>query len=141
MKKGGIKMFNLITSKKRNNIFDFSNFLADVIPNNKFMKLDIKETPTNYEIEVELPGVSKENINVSVSDDILTISVNKIAEASTEGTKYLKKERKFGEYKRSFSIPDINPEQITAQYHNGILKINIMKLDKHPSTTKYIDIE
>lgn len=134
-------MFNLITTRKRNNIFDFTNILADVMPNNKFMKLDIKETASNYEIEVELPGVNKENINVSVSDDILTISVNKIEETSTEGTKYIKKERRFGEYKRSFAIPNIDPDQITANYHNGILKLNIMKLDKQPNSTKYINIE
>lgn len=136
-------MFNISTTRK--NRFDLINFFQDIIPdnflNNRMMKLDIKENPDNYQIEVEIPGVNKENINVSVNEDILTISVNKMEDSISEGQKYLKKERKYGEYKRSFSIPDIDANNISAQYINGILKLTIKKLDKEPSTIKYIDIE
>lgn len=136
-------MFNISTTRK--NRFDLTNFFQDIIPdnflNNRMMKLDIKENPDNYQIEVEIPGVNKENINVSVNEDILTISVNKMEDSISEGQKYLKKERKYGEYKRSFSIPDIDANNISAQYINGILKLTIKKLDKEPSTIKYIDIE
>lgn len=134
-------MFNLITNRKRNNIFDISNFFSDIIPNNKFMKLDIKETLTNYEIDVELPGVNKDDINVSLAEDILTISVSKTEDVNDESTKYIRKERKFGSYSRSFSIPNINPELITANYNNGILRLILPKRSELEDSTKIINIE
>lgn len=142
-------MFNIITNRRKSgNNFDLTNFFQDIFPdsvfpniNNRMMKLDIKENQNNYEIEVELPGVNKENIDVSVADDILTISVNKTEEAIMEGTKYLKKERKYGMFKRSFSIPNIDTENISAQYNNGVLKITLYKKEELPQTAKVINIE
>jgi|SRR5690554_641078 len=135
-------MLNLITNRKHNNsIFDFNNFFSDIIPNNKIMKLDIKETTNNFEIDVELPGVSKEDINVSIAEDILTISVNKSEETNKENTKYIRKERKYGSYSRSFSIPNIDAELINANYNNGILRLILPKKLEQEATTKTIHIE
>jgi len=105
------------------------------------MRINIKENEQNYEFEVELPGVKREDITVTYSDDILTISVNKQEEVKEETTKYIRKERKFGSFSRSFSLPDVNSELITANYQNGLLKIIAPKKEKLEKSMKVINIE
>lgn len=132
-------MFDLISRKR--------NFISDIIPDSlvfsleKNMRINIKENEQNYEFEVELPGVKREDITVTYSDDILTISVNKQEEVKEETTKYIRKERKFGSFSRSFSLPDVNSELITANYQNGLLKIIAPKKDKLEKPMKVINIE
>ncbi len=140
-------MFDIITNRKRNrNFFALSNFFSDILPDNlisnhKIMKLDIKEMTNDYQIVVELPGVDRENINLSVTDEVLTISVEKSEAINEENTKYIRKERKFGSYSRSFSIPNIDAEQISANYHDGVLIINIPKNETQPVSTKIINVD
>ncbi len=141
-------MLNIITNHKRkSNIFDLNHFFSDIIPDsllhnsNKMMRLNIKEADTFYEFEVEMPGVRKEDINVSISDDILTISVNKTEEINEETTRFIRKERKYGTYSRSFSIPNVNSELISANYDNGVLRLVLPKTDEQETTTKMINIE
>lgn len=132
-------MFDLISRKR--------NFISDIIPDSlvfsleKNMRINIKENEQNYEFEVELPGVKREDITVTYSDDILTISVNKQEEVKEESTKYIRKERKFGSFSRSFSLPDVNSELITANYQNGLLKIIAPKKEKLEKPMKVINIE
>jgi HSP20 family protein len=140
-------MFDIITNRKRNrNFFALSNLFSDILPDNlisnhKIMKLDIKEMTNDYQIVVELPGVDRENINLSVTDEVLTISVEKSEAINEENTKYIRKERKFGSYSRSFSIPNIDAEQISANYHDGVLIINIPKNETQPVSTKIINVD
>lgn len=132
-------MFDLISRKR--------NFISDIIPDSlvfsldKNMRLNIKETDLNYEFEVELPGVKRDDITVTYTDDVLTISVKKEEEVNEETSKYIRKERKFGSFSRSFSLPNVNSELITANYQNGLLKIIAPKKEKAEKPLKIINIE
>ncbi len=93
--------------------------------------IDVKETPDEYVIRLDLPGIDKDKISVKVHDGILTISGERQAEAeekSEDGGVY-RMERSFGSFSRSFPVPqDANMDAMTAQTKNGVLTIKLPKL-------------
>ena len=132
---------------RRNNFDLFDDFFRDDFFNrkeNSLMKTDIKESKNKYTIEVDLPGYEKENINLSLKDGYLTISA-KVEKRETEDSeeKFVRRERFFGECSRSFYIGDtLQQEDINAEFKNGILKIEVPKLEeKKEKETKYIEIK
>ena len=110
------------------------------------MNTDIKETEDNYQIEMELPGFTKEDVKADLKDGTLTIeashSENK-DEKDQEG-KYLRKERYSGSMSRSFYVGEqITEEDIKAKFADGILTILVPKKEKQQEVEqkKYIAIE
>ena len=95
------------------------------------MKTDIKEKGDNYIIEMDLPGYEKENINLEFKDGYLTVSAKVEKENnSDENERYVHKERFYGECSRNFFVgEDVTEEDIHAEFKNGILKINIPKME------------
>lgn len=91
-------------------------------------RVDIEDLEGHFLIHAELPGVAKEDIDLSVEDNILKITGEKKLERNqeTENSTYF--ERSFGRFERSFQLPkSINSEKIEAHYENGVLKIAIPK--------------
>lgn len=100
-------------------------------------KVNVKESEKEYVIEMVLPGFKKEDINILVDGNKLTIeAVLKEKKESTD--RYIVKEIFNESVRRSFSLLYINPENITAKYENGILTVNIKK--KTGSSSKKIEI-
>ncbi len=97
-------------------------------------RTDIVEKDGNYELQAELPGFDKEDINVDLKDDILTISAshNEESEEKDEDKKYIRKERHTSSYSRSFKVKNVLPEDIKAVYNNGILEVSFPKRDALP---------
>lgn len=120
-------------------MFNDSFFKGD----NKIMKTDIKDNKDNYIIDIEMPGYEKENIKIDVEDGYLnvTASINKDNDESNDN--YVRKERYVGECSRSFYIGDnIEAEDIKANFKNGILSLNVPKINKEEvPTKKYVQIE
>ena len=84
-----------------------------------------------YYLEIDLPGVKKENIEISVNDGILTISGERKLEKKEEGENYTRIESFFGRFERSFKLPaDADAENIEAEYKDGVLKVFIPKKQK-----------
>ena len=109
------------------------------------MRTDVKESDTGYEMEIDLPGFSKDEVTVELNDGYLTISAAKGLdkdEADKKG-KYICRERYAGEMSRSFYVGEgIAEEDIKASFKHGILKLNIPKKDaKQVESKKYIAIE
>ena len=93
------------------------------------IKVDVKETDSAYEIHADLPGASKENIDLKYEDDYLTIAVRNEEnkdEKDDEG-KYIRRERRSSYSSRSFYVTDIRKDDIKAEFKDGILKINLPK--------------
>jgi HSP20 family protein len=89
---------------------------------------DASVTDQNYEIDIELPGVPSENIDVSVHDGTLTVRGDKHSERTDEGRTFFFSERSYGAFQRSFRLPeDANTEKIVAENKNGVLKLCIAK--------------
>ena len=84
-----------------------------------------------YHLEIDLPGVKKENIEISVNDGILTISGERKLEKKEEKENYTRIESFFGRFERSFKLPpDADLDNIEAKYEDGVLKIFIPKKQK-----------
>ena len=114
------------------------------------MNTDIKESENGYEMEIDLPGFSKDEVTVELNEGYLTISASKglnrdEAENEKEAKKgnYIRRERYTGACQRSFYIGDgITQEDIKASFKHGILKLDIPKKDaKQVEAKKYIAIE
>lgn len=136
-------MFSLIPYNQNDNFItnafnDLENFSHSFweTPTTRTFKTDIKDMGNNYLLEADMPGVTKQDIEITVDDNYLTIKCNKSEthEDKDSKNKYLKRERFFGSFCRSFDIKAINADEITAKYQNGVLKLNLPK--KSPENTK-----
>ena len=112
---------------------------------NNLMKTDIKETENSYVLDIDLPGYKKEDIKVEITDGYLTINAKTSHEEKDEEKgKYVRRERFMGECSRTFYVgEDIKEEEIKASFKNGILNLEVPKVnpeDNKPEK-KYIEIE
>lgn len=90
--------------------------------------VNIKETKENYTFEVAIPGVNKEDLNLSVKNGLLTISSEKKEETEDKKEDYTRMEFSFNSFSRSFSLPDhIDEDKIQASYDKGVLNLLIPK--------------
>ncbi|SMF56978.1 Hsp20/alpha crystallin family protein [Pseudobacteriovorax antillogorgiicola] len=91
---------------------------------------DIHESENGFYLSMDLPGVSKDNINVESNNGLLTVTAERKHEASTQDSKAHRVERRIGKIQRSFRIPDgVNGEQIQASFDNGVLHLTLPKSD------------
>ena len=123
----------------RKNSFDlFDDFFKnDFLPKEKNMMTDIKETKDKYIIEMDLPGFTKDNIDISLNNGYLEISAKAEKEDNKEEERYVRRERFYGECSRSFYVGDkIKEDDIEAKFKNGILKIDIPKKEEEDKSTK-----
>ena len=105
-------------------------------------RIDVIEHEKAYELRAELPGVDKKDIDISVKDDVLTISGEKKHEENKEGENYYCCERRFGSFERSFRMADeMDTNNITAEYKNGVLKVTVPKADVPESKSTKIQIK
>ena len=111
------------------------------------MTTDIRETEDAYQIEMELPGFSREEVKAELKNGTLTIeaSHNETNEEKDEKTgRYLRRERYSGSCRRSFYVGDVvTQEDIKAKFTDGILTVTVPKMEKKPTVEekKYISIE
>ena len=109
------------------------------------MKTDVKEHENGYEVDIDLPGFKKDELNLDLTDGYLTISASKGLDKDEEDKKgkYIRKERYAGSMSRSLYVGDgITEEDIKAKYENGILKLSIPKKEaKAVDQKKHIAIE
>ncbi|MFW6026502.1 MAG: Hsp20/alpha crystallin family protein [Candidatus Woesearchaeota archaeon] len=119
---------------------DFFSDAFNVIDSKSF-KTDVRETDEEYIIESELPGLNKENINIEMTDDYLTISAQNEEEVEDEGENYIRRERRTGSYQRVFRIDNVKDDEIKANYDNGILTLTLPKKEKTKPEKRTIDIE
>ena len=89
------------------------------------LRTDIKQTEEAYLLETEMPGVNKDDIELIRENGVLTIAVKSAAPESEQG--YVRRERVFGELKRSFALENIDEETISARLDSGVLYITLPK--------------
>lgn len=110
------------------------------------MRTDVKESETGYELDIELPGYRKEDVQAELKDGYLTITAktqNENDEKDSNG-KFIRRERYYGTCSRSFYVgEDMKQEDIKAKFENGILKIGVPKKEVQPvvEENKFITIE
>jgi len=93
--------------------------------------VDITEDEKEYVIKAELPEVKKEDVKLTVHDDVLSISGERKYEKEEKGKKYHRVERAYGSFTRSFTLPeDADASKVAADYKDGVLKVHLPKSEK-----------
>ena len=99
--------------------------------------VDISETDDNFEVRAELPGVAKDDLHVSVKDNLLTLSGEKRQEEVDDTQNHRRVERRYGSFQRRFTLPpDVAADDIKADYTDGVLTLSIPK----PETAKPTEV-
>ena len=105
-------------------------------------RTDIQDTGSAYVLEADLPGFQKEDIHLDIHDNLLTISAECHTEAEQKDKKgrYVRCERSYGSYQRSFDISQVKTEEIDAEYKDGVLKLTMPKKDAPVPTSRRLNI-
>ena len=136
-------MFELIPFTRHVNVYDpfraFDEMQRSFFNDRPAMgfRTDVSDTGDAYKLEAELPGFKKEDINIDIEDDCLTISVERKVEDEDKRPNYVKRERVYGSFSRSFDVSGIDVEKIEAAYNDGILTLNMpKKVEVKPASRK-----
>ncbi|MGB0466279.1 MAG: Hsp20/alpha crystallin family protein [Pontibacterium sp.] len=105
--------------------------------------IDVHEGEEGYVIKADLPGVEKDGIKVNLENGVLTITAETHQEEKEENEgKLIRQERHFGRYMRSMSVgTDIDPGKIKARFENGVLSLELPKVEKEKPAGVSVDIE
>ncbi len=106
------------------------------------MKCDIYEKGGDYHIEMDIPGFNKDEISVETKDGYLKITAEKKTENNEQDAEknYIRRERTYGKYERSFYLGDLDEDKIDASFENGMLKLVVPKKEEK-DTKKVIEIK
>ena len=143
-------MFDLMPfGRGERNLFQYldnveKSFFGD--PDTRFsqFRTDIADKGDRYELEAELPGFQKEDLHLDLEGDLLTIRAEHTEqkEEKDEQTRYVRRERRYGSFSRSFDVSGIQTYSIAASYENGVLKLILPKSQPAPApVSRQIDIQ
>lgn len=143
-------MFDLIPfGRNERNLFQYldnmeKNLFDGLDSRVSRFRTDILDKGDRYVLEAELPGFKKEDIQLDLEGDILTIRAEHTEEKEEKDEKkqYVRRERRYGSFSRSFDVSGIQAEQIAASYENGVLKLDLPKAAPVPApSSRRIDIQ
>lgn len=126
-------MFGMLPfDRSDSNVFDtFDNFARDFFRKSNAdlpaFRTDIRDTGDSYVLEAELPGFQKEDITLDLKDGILTITAQHGESTEQKEGGYIRRERRYGSFQRSFDVTGIEEGGITAAYESGILSLTLPK--------------
>ena len=116
-----------LTRRNNMDLFDhaFDSFFRPFFTEetSSFMKTDVKETKTTYEMEIEMPGFAREQINMTLENGYITVSAKR---QDNSDDKYLKRERT-SSFSRSYYVGDVNKADVKAKYVDGVLTVSVPK--------------
>lgn len=99
--------------------------------------VNVVESEKNYRLDLAVPGYQKEDFNVDVDGNLLTLSAQSKKEEKEEKENYTRREFSFSSFKRTFTLPEnVDAQQIKATYQNGILEINLPKIEEKKKESK-----
>jgi HSP20 family protein len=147
-------MFEMIPFRKNNNGLrrrdDFFNSFIDNFFDNDFImpmnfmdsnfKVDLKETEDSYLVEADLRGIPKEAIDIDYNNGYLTITAKRDDTVEDKKENYVRRERHYGEFKRSFYVDNVDESKIDASFKDGVLKVTLPKQEKGQNPKRKIDI-
>ena len=123
---------------------DFEEMSRSFWDNNNVsaFRTDITEKDGKYILEADLPGFKKEDISVDIDKDCLTITAEHKSEEKEENAdSYIRRERFYGSYTRSFNVKGIDTEAITAAYYDGVLTLTMPKKEPEVPAARRLEIK
>lgn len=121
--------------------FFSDSFMPAFFASSNAIKADVRETDKEYIIEADMPGVKKEDIRLELRDGVLTIGVEHNEQIDEKKENYIRKERRYGSYSRSFRLDGVRQENVTAKYNDGVLTVNLPKTEESKPDSHRIDIQ
>lgn len=120
-----------------------SDFEKVFFPHTSFENIncDIEDIGKSYCLTADMPGFDKNDINIDVNDNVLTISASRKSENEDNSSGYLRRERSFGKITRSFNISNVQKGEIKASYKDGVLRLIMPKKEKTGNLSSHIFIE
>lgn len=142
-------MFGMLPFERSDsNVFDtFDNFARDFFRKSNTdlpaFRTDIRDAGDSFLLEADLPGFNKEDISLDLKDGILTISAvhQDSSEEKDDKGSYIRRERRYGSFQRSFDVTGIDESGITAAYQNGVLTLTLPKARPAEPETHRIAIQ
>jgi len=105
-------------------------------------KIDISEEKDKINVIAEIPGVKKENLKITLQDNILTIEGEKKKEEEKKDKNFYRCERIFGSFKRSFTLPaEVDSDKVEAKFEDGMLNITLKKIEPKVKNEKVIELK
>lgn len=136
-----MREFETLHNKIQRYFDEFSNFGFSV-NENFYPRIDISEDKDNINVTAEIPGVKKENIKITLQDNILTIEGEKKKETEKKEKNFFRSERMFGSFKRCFTLPEeVDSENVEAKFENGMLHVQMKRLAPKIKKEKLIELK
>lgn len=103
---------------------------------------NLRETPKEYAIELAVPGMKRDDFNIEIDDNMLSISCEKEENINEDKDDYKRREYNYSSFSRSFRLPEtVKADKIKAQYDNGVLHITVPKAEQNDQRKKRINVE
>lgn len=120
-------------------------FVNDAVPfdstnGNSVPPTNIEETETEFKLDMAIPGLNKEDINVEVADNRLIVSTEKEESSEEEDKNYTRKEYSYSSFERSFALPENATGDVSAKYEDGVLQVTLPKKKVEVSKSKKIKV-
>lgn len=104
-------------------------------------KIDISENDKQIIIDAEIPGVTKDNLKITLQDNILTIEGEKKKVTEEKEKTFYREERSYGKFKRSFTLPvEVNSDNVDAKFENGMLQVKLDKIEAKEKKERVIEL-
>jgi HSP20 family protein len=119
----------------------YNDFFGDLFNRFDNFSTDVIDKGDHYLLQAELPGFKKEEININLDNDTLRITAEHKEESKEEKDNFIRQERRYNSYSRSFNLSGISKENIAASYNNGILELQLPKENAEIVEAKRIEIK
>lgn len=137
-------MFDLMPfdQSRRSLMRDWDNFEKNFFSNfgMSAFRTDIRDKGDHYELVADLPGFQKDDIHIDVEGDMLTVHAEHKEDKEDKKDDYIRRERHYGSFSRSFNVANVKTDQIDAEYKDGVLKLVLPKSGPATPPTRRIDI-
>ncbi len=137
-----VREFDNIHSSIQKYFDDFTTMKSSFNTDSFSPKFDISEKGNQFIIETEVPGVKKENLKITLQDNILTIEGEKKNVNKVDERKYFLTERTYGSFKKSFALPEeVDSDKVNAKFSDGVLTITLDKVEEEAPVEKVIEVK
>nr|WP_319488806.1 Hsp20/alpha crystallin family protein [uncultured Caproiciproducens sp.] len=139
-------MFDLMPfGRRESNLFNYfdnmeKNFFGDISQGFSSFRTDVIDHGDKYVLKAELPGFKREDIKIDIEGSSLTVSAEHSDETEEKKDSYIRRERRYGSFSRSFDISNIKGSEISAEYKDGILELSLPKMETAVPETRRIEI-
>lgn len=136
-----LKEFESLQNQIKKYFDDFPSFGFNY-ENTFSPRIDISEKDDKIIVEAEIPGVKKDDLKITLQDNILTIKGEKKKEDESKDNNFYRCERSYGSFSRSFTLPvEVSTDKVDAKFNDGMLKIELKKLEQKKVKEKLIELK